>query len=75
MKVKSLLKVIGDGTYVSIEDSAGELHTFDTAGTILKLGVSDMLHRDVHVVLPEPFASLGGRYGITIVAEDEEVDG
>lgn len=71
MKVKSLLKVIGDGTYVGIEDSAGELHTFDTAGTILKLGVSDMLRRNVHVILPESYRSLGGRYGITIIVEDE----
>lgn len=75
MKVKSLLKVIGDGTYVAIiEDSTGEIRTFDTAGTILRLGVSDMLRRDVHVVLPEPYDSLGGRYGITIVVEDYEVD-
>lgn len=74
MKVKSLLKVIGDGTYVAIEDSTGKLHTFDTAGYILKLGVSAMLSRNVHVILPEPYASLNGRYGITIVVEDENAD-
>ncbi len=71
MKVISLLKNIGDGVYVKIENTVGEQQTFDTAGGILKLRVSDMLHSTVHVILPESYPEVGGKQGITIIAGDD----